>query len=188
MTQQQAPDDNSTRLVNQKYDELLAQQIAVNSHLEPGALVRGVLNALTAWGKSVNIALGAVTPAHFEHLVQLAWAKQLSHLCSKKLQEFLATNMSPTDRNMAPMSARDAVKASLEQLANWARAMGYPVEGIGVKTEEEFELLVKSVEQMAERFRAEQEKGAVPVGPGLYADVIDDEDFAERMKRAGLPS
>lgn len=180
-------DDNATMLVNQKYDELMTQQIAINGQLQPPrVLVQNVLQALQAWGQTVNIQLGAVSGSHLEHLVGLTWVRQLTHLCNKKLHELIAHHMSPTDRNMAPKSAQDAVRISLDQLKDWARSQGYPVEGIGVKNDEEFQQLVAKVQELAERYRTEQEKGAIALGQGVYADVLEDEDFNDRMRKAGL--
>ena len=80
-------------------------------------------------------------------------------------------------------SPRDAVAGALRAVADWASAEGFPA-AVQVG-EEDFERLVTQVEQMIERFRAEQEKGAVPVGGGVYVDVVDNDEYAERMKRGG---
>jgi hypothetical protein len=136
--------------------------------------------------QSLNKDMLQPSEAHFQHIVSIVRTKQLQFLCSRQLHKFIAENMSPPAKNIAPMSARDACTNAFERLANWCRSQGYPVEGIGIQSEEELAKLVQMVEQMHQRYREEQERGAIPLGQGVYADVIDPDDFAERMQRAGL--
>src|SRR5580692_9654880 len=55
-------------------------------------------------------------------------------------------------------------------------------------TDETFENLVQHYQKELENYSIQKEQGAQAVGGGVYAEVITDEDYAERMKRAGLVS
>ena len=94
---------------------------------------------------------------------------------NQKLQEFVAEYV---NRGYKP---RDAVASALKALADWASSAGMPAQ-IRIPADQ-FEMLVKSVEDQIGRFRTEQERGAVPVGGGVYVDVMDDDEFVEKAGR-----
>lgn len=95
---------------------------------------------------------------------------------NKKLQELVAEYV---NRGYKP---RDAVAGALKALSDWASSEGMPAQvRVGA---DQFEVLVKMVEDQIERFRVEQERGAVPVGGGVYVDVVDNDDYAERAGRS----
>lgn len=77
--------------------------------------------------------------------------------------------------------ARDAVSKAIKALADWASANGVPAE-IRIDADQ-FEVLVAQVEQMIERFRAEQERGAVPAGGGVYVEPMDQDEFDEKINK-----
>ncbi len=73
---------------------------------------------------------------------------------------------------------RDAVSAGFKALSD---SFG---EGSEVRvTEEAFEKNVAYFEKAVETYRAQQEAGAQPVGGGLYAEVVDDDEYRERVAR-----
>jgi len=53
-------------------------------------------------------------------------------------------------------------------------------------TEESYEVLCKNIQEGVERYQVEKERGAVPIGQGVYAQPIHDDDYAEVIRRAGL--
>jgi hypothetical protein len=110
------------------------------------------------------------------------WAEKTGNVITeqeinKRLQELVAEYV---NRGYRP---RDAVERALKALSDWAVSEGMSAQvRIGVA---EFEGLVKMVEAQIERFRVEQERGAVPVGGGVYVDVVESDEFAERVGREG---
>jgi hypothetical protein len=72
---------------------------------------------------------------------------------------------------------RDAVSAGFKALAD---SYG---EGSNVRvTEETFEKTVTYFEVALEKYRVEQEKGVAPVGGGIYAEVVSDDEYRERTR------
>lgn len=77
---------------------------------------------------------------------------------------------------------RDAVSAAFKALSD---SFG---EGSEVRvTEEAFEKTVAYFEKAVETYRAQQEAGAQAVGGGLYAEVVDDDEYRERVSRGSDP-
>jgi hypothetical protein len=77
---------------------------------------------------------------------------------------------------------RDAVSAAFKVLSD---SYG---EGSEVRvTEEAFEKTVGYFEKAVETFRMQQEMGAQAVGDGLYAEVVDDDEYRERASRGSDP-
>ena len=82
-----------------------------------------------------------------------------------------------TERLNRGWKVRDAVAASFKALSD------HYGEGSEVRvTEEAFEKTVAYFEQALETYRREQEAGRKPVGSGLYAEVVGDDEYAERIK------
>ena len=52
--------------------------------------------------------------------------------------------------------------------------------------EDDFEKLAQAYTMSIEKHEQEAAAKALNLGHGLFADVVDDEDYRERMKRAGL--
>ena len=50
-------------------------------------------------------------------------------------------------------------------------------------SEEEFEALASQYEAAIARYREAQDRGAKPVGGGVYAEVVSDDDYAAIAKR-----
>lgn len=73
---------------------------------------------------------------------------------------------------------RDAVSAGFKALAD---SFGELSE-VRV-TEETFEKTVAYFEKAVETYRAQQEVGAVAVGGGVYAEVVSDDEYQERIAR-----
>ena len=177
----------ATIRINQKFNELLNEAVILNPTGDPREVVKVTYETLITWGKSVNIAVSGMSEELFNVLVQQVWVTQIHRNVNHMLRELIARNVSPTDRNMAALPVREAVRKSLDQLADWMRSMNYPINAFTFDTEEQFEKLVKLAEKSVEDFRTNQEKGAVPIGQhGVYADKVSDEEFNERMRKAGL--
>jgi len=71
---------------------------------------------------------------------------------------------------------RDAVSAGFKSLSDSL--------GVGSEvrvTEEAFEKTVAYFEKAVETFRAQQEAGAQAVGGGLYAEVVSEDEYRERV-------
>jgi len=171
-------DEHASTVLNQKYDEFVAAELMVNPNADPNVIVRSVLDHVATYARSVNIAMNPLTEQHFNVLVQQVYQRQIQGLVNAKLQEFIQYFVNEK------MPAREATHAAVKQLADWAAQNGYA--GVGVMNDEQMEMLVSSVDKIIEKYRTEQEKGAIPVGQGVYADVVHPDDFNERMKKAGL--
>ncbi len=52
--------------------------------------------------------------------------------------------------------------------------------------EQMYEMLCKNIQDGVERYQVEKERGAVPIGQGVYAQPVHDDDYAEVIRRAGL--
>lgn len=78
--------------------------------------------------------------------------------------------------------ARDAVAESLKALADHLGTAGQT--GKIKISEEAFEALVAQVETMIERYRQAQERGAKPVGGGVYVEVAEQDEIDELTKKA----
>lgn len=73
---------------------------------------------------------------------------------------------------------RDAVSAGFKALSD---SFG---DGSEVRvTEEAFEKTVAYFEKAVETYRMQQEAGAQAVGGGLYAQVVDEDEYRERVAR-----
>lgn len=180
-------DEQSTIRINQKFNELLNEAVITNPHGDPGEIVKVTYDTLIAWGRSINIAVSGMSQELYDTLVRQVWVSQVHRNVNKTLQELIAKNSSPTDRNMTPLPPREAVRKSIDELADWVRSMNYPINAFAFDSEEEFEKLVKQVEKMIETFRVNQEKGATPLGQhGVYIDTLADDEYHAAMKRAGL--
>lgn len=55
-------------------------------------------------------------------------------------------------------------------------------------TEEVFEKTVAYFEKALEEYRAQQEAGRQAVGGGIYAEIVSDEEYAERAGNSGARS
>lgn len=180
-------DEAATLRINQKFNELLNEAVINNPMGDPREIVKVTYDTLIAWGTAVNIAVSGMSEELFKALTQQVWVSQIHRNVNTQLRELIAKNVSPTDRNMAPLPAREAVRKSLDELADYMRAMNYPVNFFTFDSEEQFEKLVKQVETSIETFRVNQEKGAVPLGQhGVYVDKLNDDEYNDVMKRAGL--
>ena len=74
--------------------------------------------------------------------------------------------------------ARDAVSAGFKALAD---SLGG---GAEVRVNEEaFEKTVAYFEKAVETYRVQQEAGAKAVGGGIYAEVVGEDEYRERMAR-----
>lgn len=80
----------------------------------------------------------------------------------------------------------DKVRAAISQgLKDYADSIG---EGTEIKVDGAwFEMVAGHFVRLLEEYKRERaEKKAIPVGHGVYADVVDDDAYAEAVKRAGL--
>src|SRR5271154_4484380 len=73
---------------------------------------------------------------------------------------------------------RDAVSKGLKTLADES-ARSSNVSSEVRLSEEDFEKLVAGYDRLLEKYRMEQERGAVPVGGGVYVEVVSDDDYRE---------
>jgi hypothetical protein len=77
---------------------------------------------------------------------------------------------------------RDAVARGLKVLADESVQASNMPSDVRV-SEEDFEKLVAGYERLLEKYRAEQERGAVPVGGGVYAEIVSDDEYQERVAK-----
>lgn len=176
--------------VNQKWQELVAEGTILNPFADPREVVKACWASLVAWGQTHGIAvsLPATLDASkwFQSMADMIYQGQIKQHCDRQLREFLSKNMSPPAKNMAGMPPREACRKAIEDLVDWMRSKGYPANAVQIG-EKEFEQMVEKAEKAVETYRANQEKGAVPLGQhGIYADILGDEEYQERMKRLGL--
>lgn len=85
-----------------------------------------------------------------------------------------------TDRLNRGYRVREAVSAAFKDLGDSYGSMG--VSGEMRINEEAFEKTVAYFEGALEKFHAQQAEGAKPVADGLYAEVVDDDEFERRTK------
>src|SRR5208337_4763390 len=79
---------------------------------------------------------------------------------------------------------RDAVAMGLKALADESACSSNMPSDVRL-SEEDFEKLVAGYDRLFEKYRMEQERGAVPVGGGVYAEVVSDDEYQERVAKGG---
>jgi hypothetical protein len=176
--------------VNQKFDEFIAEGARMNPFENPHVVVRTAWETLIAWGVTQGISVRLPdnfdAQRYFQYQADRVYTAQIKHHCDTQLREFVAKYMSPQAANLPGLPAREACRKAVEDLTDWIRSKGYPANQIQLG-EQEFELLVQLAEKGAETYRANQEKGLIPLGQhGVYIDKKSDEEYDEIMKRVGL--
>lgn len=90
----------------------------------------------------------------------------------ERLHQFMSENLN------AGLLVRDALRAALKRLADYAVLQNGVRTEVRMPNESEFEALATKYEEAIARYREEQERGAKPVGGGVYAEVVSDDDYA----------